>query len=275
MARVQPSPFDIGAGGAPVGGLSARSKNFAALAALPVRLPLRKNVGFRNLSWSNIAVVFFAMLALHWFDNAHFGLFTLFGGGVLYGNHTALRNYALIWLALAIFEHYQRLTEEKHGAEPHNFWQGDSRFGLEEFLPLSAKVIAYAVEPGLAFLAGALLRRMGFSMLGWVVIASSVCFALSEWRLSRQKIDHRRDRRDLDKEAQWEADPSEPERRAIPGKREYGGASNRYRRLGKRDSEPQASGGRRRAMKWQDLDAKRAKRNALVFLAAIVGLRCW
>jgi hypothetical protein len=117
-----------------------------------------------------------------------------------------LRNFALAWLALAVFEHFKRLDEEKRGVEPHNFWQGDSRLGLKEFLPLKPRIIAVAVEPGIAFLAGAVLRRLGFSMLGWVVIASSLFLAISEWRLSRQTIDHRRDQRDLGKEAQWEAE---------------------------------------------------------------------
>ena len=207
MARVQPSPFDIGAGGAPLGQLRARGGNFAALAALIVRLPLRKNVGFRNLSWSNIIVVTLALLGLQSFDNLHFNPFALlFGGGVIYGNHTAIRNYALVWAALAIFERYQRISEEKRGIEPHNFWQGDSRFGLKEFLPFSQKVIAFAVEPGLAFLAGAVLRRVGFSLLGWIVIVSALCFGVSEWRLYQRVKEDRRDKRDLGKEAQWEAD---------------------------------------------------------------------
>src|ERR1700683_4894955 len=121
MARVQPSPFDIGAAATPWGNWGARGGNFAALAALIVRLPLRKGVGFRNLSWRSIAVVTIGMLALNWFDNVHFSMFTLFGGGVSYGDHTALRNYALVWLALAVWEHFKRLDEEKRGAEPHNF----------------------------------------------------------------------------------------------------------------------------------------------------------
>lgn len=206
MARVQSSPFDIGAGGAPLGQLKTTNRNLTALGALPVRLPLRKKVGLFNLTWMNIAAVSGTMLGIQWFDNLHVGLFTLFGGGVVYGNHTSLRNFAIAWAALAIWEHFQRLDEEKRGVEPHNFWQGDSRLGLTEFVPLKPKIIAIAVEPGLAFLCGAVLRRLGFSMLGWVIIASSLCFAFSEWRLSRQIIDHRRSRRDLEKEAQWEAD---------------------------------------------------------------------
>jgi hypothetical protein len=145
------------------------------------------------------------MLALHWFDNVHFSLFMLFGGGVAYGNHTSLRNFALAWLALAAWEHFKRLDEEKRGVEPHNFSPGVSRFGLKEFLPFSPKVIAVAVEPALTFLAGALLRRVGFSMLGWVIIGASLCFSLSEWRLYQQTREHRRDMRDLAKEGLWES----------------------------------------------------------------------
>ena len=206
MARVQPSPFDIGTGRAPLGQLRARGGSFAALAALIVRLPLRSGVGLDLLSWTNIGVVFMAMQALNWFDNIHVSLFTMFGGGVMYGDHTSLRNFAFVWAALAVWEHYKRLDEEKRGVEPHTFSPGVNRIGLAELLPYSPKVIAVAVEPALAFLFGAVLRRLGFSMLGWVVIASAICFSLSEWRLSQQLKQHRRDRRNLDKEAQWEAD---------------------------------------------------------------------
>jgi hypothetical protein len=167
---------------------------------------LRSGVGFDLLSWTNIVLVFFAMLALNFYDNLHVSLLTFLGGGVMYGNHTALRNFAFLWLALAVWEHFKRLDEEKRGVEPHTFSPGINRLGLAEFLPWSAKVIAIAVEPALAFLAGAVLRRLGFSMLGWVVIASAISFSVSEWRLSQQLKLHRRDRRNLDKEAQWEAD---------------------------------------------------------------------
>lgn len=207
MAQTQPSVFDIGGSGAPLGALRDASRNFTALGAMPVKLPMRKNIGLLNLSWANIIVVTLAMLALQWGSNLRFNLFAmLLGGGVIYGDDASLRNFAFLWAALAIFERFRRLAEEKRGVEPHNFWQGDSRFGFAEFLPLRPKIIAIAVEPGLTFLTGAVMRRLGFGALGWVIILSSVCFAVSEWRLSRQMIDRRRVRRDTDKEAQWEAE---------------------------------------------------------------------
>ncbi len=205
MARSEPSPFDVRPG-VPLGRWSARGGDAAALAALIVRLPLRKLVGLRNLAWGSIAVVAGSMLALQWFDNVHLSFSLFFGGGVFYGNHTSLRNFALAWLALALFERFKRLGEERRGDEPHTLSPGVSRLGLAEFLPFDAKVIAVGVEPALGFLAGAVLRRFGFSMLGWVVIVSSICFALTEWRLYQQTKEHRRDLRDLAKEGVWESD---------------------------------------------------------------------
>ncbi len=158
------------------------------------------------LSWSNIAFVFAAMMGLNWFDNVHFSFGLLFGGGLVYGNHTALCTSRSPGLALAIYEHFKRLDEEKRGVQPHNYSPGVSRFGLGELLPFSPKVIAVAVEPGLAFLAGAVLRRLGFSMLGWVVLGSAVCFAISEWQLYSQAREHARDMSDLAKEGVWESD---------------------------------------------------------------------
>ncbi len=205
MGRETPSFLDTG-GRAPLGQLRSRGATFTLLSALIVRVPFRAEVGLRLLTWSNMLVDFAVMQGLNWFDNFHFSLFTLFGGGVAYGNHTALRNFAFLWLAFNVWEHFKRIDEEKRGVEPHNFAPGRSRLGLGDLLPWSPKVIAVAVEPGLAFLAGALLRRLGFSMLGWVVIVSALSFSISEWQLFQQTKEHRRDRRDLGKEAEWEAD---------------------------------------------------------------------
>jgi hypothetical protein len=204
--RPQTSWFDTGLGSVPVAGNTARYNRFTALAALINRLLLRKEVGLDLLSVGNIVIVALALLVLQWFDNLHFSLFALLGGGVIYGNHTSLRNFAIAWAALALFERFQRLEEEKRGVEPHTLSPGVGRFGIEEFLPLSPKVIALGVEPGLAFLAGAALRRLGFSMLGWVILGSAVCFAISEWRFYSQEKRHKRDLRNIDKEARREAE---------------------------------------------------------------------
>lgn len=204
--RSQPSWLDTGASAVPFGQGSAKSRTFTALGALPVRLPLRSDTGERLLTWSNIIIVTLAMLALYWFDNAHFGLFTLFGGGVIFGNHTALLNFALAWSALAVFEHFKRKDEARRGVQPHTYSPGISRLGLNEFIPYSPKVIAVAIEPALAFLAGAVARRLGFSMLGWVIIASSLCFALSEWRFFQQDREHGLDLDNIGKEAQWQGE---------------------------------------------------------------------
>lgn len=44
---------------------------------------------------------------------------------------------------------------------------------------MEPKIVAVAVEPALSFLAGPVLRRFGFSMLGWVVMVSSIGFSLT------------------------------------------------------------------------------------------------
>ena len=76
---------------------------------------LRAKTGKRLLAWLSILAVALAMLGLNWFDNLHVSLFTLFGGGVAYGDHTALRNFALAWAALAVFRtlHAYQRTETR------------------------------------------------------------------------------------------------------------------------------------------------------------------
>jgi hypothetical protein len=209
MARIQPSPmnpFAAGSTPSPLGPWGARGGNLAELGALIVRLPLRAKTGKRLLAWGSIAVVTLAMLGLNWFDNLHVSLFTLFGGGVVYGNHTAVLNFALVWAALAVFERLKRIQEQKRGVQPHTYSPGMSRLGLSEFLPLRPKVIACAVEPAMAFLGGAVVRRFGFSLLGWIIIAASACFCISEWRYFEREKEHVDDMGDLGLEAQWESD---------------------------------------------------------------------
>jgi hypothetical protein len=269
MARIQPSPFNIGGAANPLGHWSARGVSFAALAALIVRLPVRKDVGLRNLSWSCIIVVTIGMLVLQWFDNVHLSLFSFFGGGVSYSNHAALRNYALAWFAFAAWEHFKRLSEEKRGVEPHNFSPGTSRLGLTEFLPFTPKVIAVAVEPALAFLCGALMRRFGFSMLGWALMGAALCFAGSEWQLYQQTREHRRDMRDLAKEGHWQSALMKQN----PGEQgELGPEAIHTGITGlEHDIEDRMRAGGSAAqggVKWQELDA-RARRKALVVLAVV------
>jgi hypothetical protein len=206
MARMQPSPLNPFGSAAPFGLLGARGVDFIERAALVVRLALRRDCGRNLVSPGNIILVTLGMLFLHWFDNVHFGLYTLFGGGVIYGNHIALLYFAIAWAALATFEKLKRLEEEKRGEHPHTYSPGVSRFDLEECLPIDPRWIARVVEPGLAFLSGAVCRRLGLGMLGWVIICSAICFCISECRLYQRTKKHILDRGDIGLEAQWEAD---------------------------------------------------------------------
>jgi hypothetical protein len=208
--RTQRSWFDTGHGSVPVGGQKARYNRFTALGALPTQLLLRMLLGLDVVSVENIVLVTAALLALQAWDNIHFSFWSLLGGGVMWGDHISVFFFAIAWVMLALFERFQRLEEEKQGTEPHTLSKGVSRFGVQDIVPLSEKAICEGVEPGLAFLAGAVLRRLGFSMLGWIFICSSVCWALTEWRFYHQEKRHIRDLRNLDKEGRREAELTKP-----------------------------------------------------------------
>jgi hypothetical protein len=200
------NPFTVGGAPTPLGPWGARGGNLAELSALIVRVPLRARTGKRLLAWGSIAADTAAMLGISWFDNLHVSPFTLFGGGVVYSDHTALRNFAVGWAVVTVSERFMRLNEQKRRLQPHTYSPGESRLGLKTFLPFTPKVIACAVEPALAFLGGAVLRRLGFPPLGWVIMASSACFCISEWRFFEREKDHIDDMGDLGLEAQWESD---------------------------------------------------------------------
>jgi hypothetical protein len=205
--RDTPSFLNTRGAAAPLSDWTTRGRNFAALASLPVHVLVRKKLGVRVVSLGSVGAVSAGLLGLQAFDNIHVNLGTFLGGGVVYDHHTAIRNLVFAFVPVTLFERFQRTHEEKHGLETqHSYSPGISRFGLDKFLPFSPKVIAVAIEPALGILTGAVCRRLGFSLLGWVIIASSVAFCLSQWQLYQNDKEHRRDRRDLGFEAQWESE---------------------------------------------------------------------
>jgi hypothetical protein len=212
------SALRVGEHPAPFRNSTETAKGLAVILAMVVRLLLRRNIGFALLKKTYLAglVVFF--IGANWLGNLHFSLLSLFGGGVRSEGDGSLRLYALfVLIPLWGWQYYLRLREEKQGQEPHNFWPGDSWFS---FLPLPQQYIHTGVDTLVALIAGALLRyRLNCPLLGLWMMFSAVAFFIVERTVYRQAIEQRRTKRDLMKEAAWDAETMEEPRPAASSAR--------------------------------------------------------
>jgi hypothetical protein len=173
--------------------------------ALIDRVPLRLRIGLNLLRKSYLIGMTLFMLLVSWIGNLHVSL-SMFGGiGVRSDDDTSLRNYALfVFLPLGIWQHVQRLREEKRGTEPHTYWGGDGWW--YSFMPLPDKYVDMLVDPLVGFIVGGLMRyRLGCGLLGLWVMVSAVCLFLVEKIRYTQALEHRRDRNDITMEAEWDA----------------------------------------------------------------------
>jgi hypothetical protein len=149
----QQSQFSIPDAPLPFKSTVEKAHGILNLMALSVRLPLRRNVGKSRVGVLHLAGMTALMLGVSFIGN--FDLWSwLFGGGSG-DDDNSLRNYALLVLALGIWQRRKRISEFKHSVQPHRMHPGDSWF--ESFVPLSRKVIHAGLEPALVFILGAVL----------------------------------------------------------------------------------------------------------------------
>jgi hypothetical protein len=195
--RPPPAPIPFAGRGKAIEGAAA----FLALQTQPL---LRRKIGKRLLTIPRIAGMTAFQLLVSWWGNVHFS-FSLFGGvGVRSSHDPSQEIYALfVWLPLAVYQRVQRWREEKRGAEPHTFWAGDGHW--YSFIPLPDKYVDMLVDPLVAFLAGLVVARLGFGILGfWTCVSACSLFVVEKIRYAdaRNKKD---DLGDMDKEARWNA----------------------------------------------------------------------
>jgi hypothetical protein len=186
----------------PLKGTMDNILGIAQLAALSVRLPLRKNIGLDMLKKMHLAGVVVLMLVTSWVGNVHVN-FSMFGGfSVQSDNDSSLFYYALLVLSLGIWQRVQRLREEKQGTEPHTYWPGDGWF--YGFIPLDRKIIDAFVDPAVALIVGALLRyELGCGLLGLWLMGSGIALCVMEklWQVRAKEF--LRAHKNIQKEGMW------------------------------------------------------------------------
>jgi hypothetical protein len=188
----------------PRGGGIALMERMAEKLALLSAVPLRWDMGIDRLSKATLAYMTLFWLLMSWWGNVHLS-FSMFGGlRVQSGNDASLKSYALlVWLPLAVWQHVRWICKEKRGTEPHTWWAGDGHW--YSFIPLPDKYIDMLIDPAVAFLAGLLLSRLGYEVLGfWICVSACALFVSEKIRYSEVRK-RQRELGNMDKEARWDA----------------------------------------------------------------------
>jgi hypothetical protein len=180
-------------------------EGIALTAARPVMVcGLRKpaSIGFDMLAPGGILIMAFALLLAG--PVLNFPLVTwLFGNTIARGDDSSLRLFALVFLVLGFWLRHQRRKEKLDPNRPHRLDPGTSWF---TFLPIRQDYVYRYVDPGVAFLVGALLRtRLGCPLLGLYLMVAGVALAVFEWELHQATEAHEWQLGDSPKEAARDA----------------------------------------------------------------------
>jgi len=199
----QQSQFSIPDAPLPFKSTVEKAHGILNLMALSVRLPLRRNVGKSRVGVLHLAGMAGVMLGVSFIGN--FDLWGwLFGGGSR-DSDNSLRNYALLVLALGMWQRRKRISEFKRGMQPHRMHPGDS--WLDGFVPVPRKVINAGVEPALVFILGAVLYyQLDVVALGLWLMASAVALCVMDCLYQMQEKERDEADADLDIEARGRAE---------------------------------------------------------------------
>jgi hypothetical protein len=150
---------------------------------------LRKpwTIGFEMLAVGALLKTAFCLLASSSIVN--FPLVTwIIGNQIARGDDWSLRLFALGFLAAGFILRQHRKSEKWDPERPHRLDCGISWF---TFLPIRQDYVYRFVDPGVAFLAGALLRaRLGCPLLGLWCMLAALSLAVVEWGLHQQTEQH-------------------------------------------------------------------------------------
>lgn len=206
MATKQRSSYAPPAPPMPFEGLNDKGYGILLLISLLDLVPLRTDIGLGLLKITYLAGIVVLSFVFTWLGNLHLSL-SLFGGlGVRTDDDMSLLIYIFfVFVPRFIWQRVQRLREEKYGVEPHNYSFGNGRW--YGFIPLPDKYLDMVVDPLVSFIVGGLLRyRLGCGLLGLAVMVSAVALAAVEKMRYARALQHKRDRRDIEKEAANDAD---------------------------------------------------------------------
>ena len=188
-------------GSLPVGKWHETGIGLAVHGALPLMVFMRNKTGYRWLAPGRIFGVAFFLFA--WNALANFHLALPFIGNIGATHETRSLGYiAWAFLIYGLWQRRQRLIELRRGGRWHTFSPGISHL---EFLGLRPDLIYRFVDPGVAFLAGLVLHKLGFGALGlWLCFSAACLFAVGS-HLYEKQLNHDLNSLDTSLEAELQA----------------------------------------------------------------------
>ncbi len=148
----------------------------ARFPALTLIIFMRMRCGFRLLSYASLFGTAFFLFLLNGIGNLHVAI-PLAGRFGATNSTESLRNFALLFLALGLWQRHLRWRELLSGVLWHTRSRGVSYF---EFLPLRLDWVYRFVDPILAFLGGMCIRKLGYNGLGLWIMFSALCLRIVE-----------------------------------------------------------------------------------------------
>jgi hypothetical protein len=161
--------------GGEVGGLGRWRESgmgIAMVLATSEILWMRTGQGLRIVAKATLFAMTFLMLVWSGFGNLHFS----FLGGFTSGDDWSLVLFAIASLFKGFWERRNRKAEIRRGEPIHTLSHGVTWF---DFLPLRQDLVERFVDPGVSFILGAFLHKIGFVLGSWLMV-TSVAFAIVE-----------------------------------------------------------------------------------------------
>jgi hypothetical protein len=196
------NPFQYGPLGDVLGKYRARGTASLGLASAPARVLVKKGLGLDKVSWGALLLVTGFFAALQFWQNLHFGWSLFSGPQVRYDHFSAIRNAGLVVLGVGFLHRRVWFAKERRGTAEVPDAPGESWFS---FLPLPDFILDVVVDPLVCCLAGLLLQRFGFFLLGLLLIVSACALCLSEAGLYAQLIRYIRVMRGYQTMGLWQA----------------------------------------------------------------------
>jgi hypothetical protein len=172
MSMQQRSGYRIGGEVGGSGRWRESGMGIAMVLATSEILWMRRGQGFRIVAKATLFGMTFLMLVWSWFGNMHFS----FLGGFTSGDDWSLVLFAIASLFKGFWERRNRKAEIRRGEPIHTLSHGMTWF---DFLPLRQDLVERFVDPGVSFILGAFLHKIGFVLGSWLMV-TSVAFAIVE-----------------------------------------------------------------------------------------------
>jgi hypothetical protein len=158
----------------------------ASFPALTLMVFMRRKVGYRQLTLGALFGMALLLYVLNAIGNFHIGL-PMVGNIGASSQSESLKYFALVFLLVGLWKRRLRWRGLLSGERWHTFSRGISYF---EFLGIRLDKVYRFVDPGVGFLSGLVLQKLGITGLGLWVSFAAVCWVAVEGYSHERQLDN-------------------------------------------------------------------------------------